>query len=131
MFLLRSTTFWVGVALLLLGAGNWVIGQNKVADHRRLLRTAESQVLITPPEGFEQLTARTNLSLLKPFRVSAGRMSALEQKLQFYRVVESGGRILCAIGALSALAGFLHARRLAGRHTQVPAGSASISATAH
>lgn len=112
---LLNPTFWFGVALILLGVGNWVIGESKVQAHRRLLRSAEMQVVLTPTDGFDQLNVRTNASLLKPFRVSAGRVSALEQKLDFYRVVKSGGRVFCLIGILFVLVGCLRA----SRHTRL------------
>lgn len=110
---LREPTFWCGVAFLLLGIGNWVIGNDKAEAHRRLLRSAEMQLVVTPPEGFDQLDSRTNASLLRPFSVFAGRMSALEQKLQFYRVVASGGRVFCLVGALLILVGGVRTSRYA------------------
>lgn len=109
---ISNPVFYCGVAIFLLGVGNWWIGSDKVQDHRALLRTAEAVSALAPTEGFEQLSARTNASLLKPFRVSFGRVSALEQKLEFYRVVKTGGRILAALGLLLALWGAMRGRGL-------------------
>ncbi len=117
---LLSPTFWCGTALLVLGAGNWIIGQDKVQAHRRLLRSAELQAVVMPPEGFDQLSARTNATLLRPFRISGGRVSALEQKLEFYRVVESGGRVFCLLGMLFIVAATVRTSRQARAPGQSP-----------
>jgi hypothetical protein len=100
MEVLRSPGFWLGVALTLLGFGNWIVGHDKVLDHHELLRRTEATVTLAPPDDFEQLNERTNATLLKPFRVSSGRVSALEQKLDFYRVVEAGGRVMTLLGLI-------------------------------
>ncbi|GIW43662.1 MAG: hypothetical protein KatS3mg077_0944 [Candidatus Binatia bacterium] len=89
-------------------------------DHRRLLRSAETQAVLTPPDGFEELTVRTNASLLRPFRLSSGRVTALQQKLEFYRVVEAGGRLLCLTGVMLVA---LAALRVPRPHKELPSGA--------
>jgi hypothetical protein len=49
-------------------------------------------------EEFNQLTARTNARLLRPLQAKNDVRTAITQKLDFYRVVESGGRLVMLFG---------------------------------
>jgi hypothetical protein len=106
-----ATPFWAGLALILLGAGNWWVGAQKVHEHVLLVEQADSPAGVVPHEDFPNLSARTNSTLLQPFRVPLGRAAATQQKLEFYRIVEIGGRVLTLAGAFLVGVAFLVGRR--------------------
>lgn len=100
-----------GIALLVLGLGNWWVGSQKAREHYLVLREVGGNVGVTSHEDFPELSAEANRRLLQPFRVSIGRAAAVRQKLAFYRTVEAGGRLLVVAGCLLAGLGMLLRRR--------------------
>lgn len=87
-----------GIVLVLIGVGNWITGHTKVIEHEHMLATSSVPARMQQYEEFTQLTARTNASLLRPLQAKNDERTAIVQKLDFYRVVESGGRIVTLLG---------------------------------
>jgi LPXTG-motif cell wall-anchored protein len=111
----RSALLPTGIALFVLGVGNWVVSHNKIIEYTERTQPSNSDVPAAPFDEFSELTARTNATLLEPLHRGIADYSDAEAKLDFYRVVESGGRALVLLGLLLiALAGLWQRRRHRG-----------------
>ncbi|MBI3781874.1 MAG: hypothetical protein HY270_00580 [Deltaproteobacteria bacterium] len=94
--------------LVLLGLGNWYTGHSQVAEHERLLAAGNIPARVEQFDEFRELTARTNASLLRPFQGREDARSLINDKLDFYRVLLTGGRILTLMGLFTSAAGLIH-----------------------
>jgi hypothetical protein len=104
----RNPLIPVGVLLIVVGLGNWYTGRDKAVEHERLLHGDVPAGSLQKFEEFDKLTARTNASLLRPFQQGADPSALLRAKLDFYRVVQTGGWLLVLLGLFSAIAGVIH-----------------------
>ena len=77
-------------------------------------------------EEFRELNARTNASLLRPLQAGDDARSVVSDKLDFYRVVLAGGRMLVLLGLFTTAAGFIHSSYR--RHLQAPGNDLSGTA---
>ncbi len=102
---------WAGLALFVLGAGNWWVGSQKVQEHAILLAQFDGATGVVPHEDFPNLSATTNRGLLQAFRIPFGRAAATRQKVEFYRTVEFGGRVLMLLGMLALVLSLILSRR--------------------
>ncbi len=111
MNVLRSPLFVVGVVLVILGFGNWYTGKHKGAEYEQLLAAGK----LPPPaqrfEDFPRLNARMTATLLRSLQRGNDAQTLVGTKLDFYKVVQSGGRILVLIGLFCAAAGVTHSFR--------------------
>lgn len=88
----------VGLCLLVLGTGNWIMGKDKMHHYARRQRQAlvrggpSVRAVLTPAE--EILLGRTE---------ARQRYQDATAKYEYYRVVYRGGRLLVALGALLTL----------------------------
>jgi len=90
----------VGALLLVLGAGNSAVSWNKVARYTDQRHTAAMTSPLPNPIDLPELTARTNATLLARLHRDLQKYNRREAKLDFYKVVRSGGHILLALGLL-------------------------------
>lgn len=102
----RSPIFLAGVLLLVLGIGNWSVSRSKINEFVERARTTAPPQSITPLEEYPELTHRTNAALLARLHRGSGEYSFLDAKIDFYEIVESGGRVLALIGLLLITAAF-------------------------
>jgi hypothetical protein len=96
--LLRHPALPVGVLLFVLGIGNWLVSQNKLEEYRHRLVSVDSMEAVGALDDFPHLTPRTNEALLARLHrgsADAGRTAA---KLDFYGVVQNGGRFFSLVG---------------------------------
>jgi hypothetical protein len=91
----RNLVLVIGLALIALGAGNWITGTVRLREH-----AAEIEQLEAAPE-----TREDHGALMAELEVARVRMD-------FYHVVASGGRLLAASGIV--LVAFGLARSLRG-----------------
>lgn len=114
----RTPLVPVGLVLLVLGLGNWIVGHRKVLEYERLLARSDRPLRVERFAEFGELTQRTNASLLKSFQASTDTTSLVEAKLDFYQIVHAGGRLLLLAGWFSVAAGLIHYgyRRRSNRH---------------
>jgi hypothetical protein len=106
MELLRTPLVVVGLLLTVIGFGNVYTGQNKTAEYEQLLanRTLSArQRSEAAAEGRGSLRS----SLLTTFERDQVPSAAARSKLDFYRVVDTGGRLLTLLGAFCAIGGIL------------------------
>ncbi len=94
-----NSTLLSGVVLVSLGLGNWFVSRDKVAEYSHRAAAGNSIRTGTLAE-FENLTPRTNAALIERMHKGPNDYSLADAKLDFYRVVESGGRIFTVIGLL-------------------------------
>ncbi len=123
MHLLRSPLLPVGLILVLLGLGNWYTGHNKTIEHEQLLAAVEP---IPPPQDFDEfaaLNAHTNATLLSFLHRGSDDSAVITAKLDFYRVVQSGGRILTLLGLFCVAAGLIRTWYVAERGRGAPSRS--------
>ena len=105
---LRTTLVPVGFVLVLLGLGNWWTGHDKVAEHERLLAAGNIPARVEQFDEFPELTSRTNATLLHPLQAGDDARSVIKDKLDFYRVLLTGGRILVLLGLFISATGLIH-----------------------
>jgi len=111
MALWRNPLLPVGLALIALGLGNWYAGRGKTAEYEQLLRVGRPLAPAQQLAEFPELNARTTATLLRPLRRGNDAQALIGTKLDFYRVVQSGGRMLLLAGFFLAAAGLLHSYR--------------------
>ena len=102
---LRNPLMLVGLILIVIGFGNWYTGVDKGAEYERLLATWSLPTPVDDYEDFEHLNARTATTLLDPLQRGSDEYTLANAKLDFYKVVQSGGRLLILLGLFCSAAG--------------------------
>ena len=97
----------VGLLLMILGAGNWYTGISRGAEHEELLAAGKIPAMAADFDDFPELSAHTTATLLGPLQRGSDQQSLIKTKLDFYRVVQTGGRMLTILGLLCGLAGLM------------------------
>jgi len=88
----------IGVILVVLGFGNWYTGMDRSREAERTLAAGDRPALPDDIEDFRELDAHTTTTLLSPLRRGGDASSMVHAKLDFYQVVQSGGRMLVLLG---------------------------------
>lgn len=101
---------WIGLALLVLGAGNWATAGLKLARYRAELEGAAVPSPLAPPAGFSYLDETNNRRLLAWLDRRAAVRSRPAAKATFYRTVAAGGRLLVLTGSVLLLSGLVRER---------------------
>ena len=107
MRLLRNPLLPVGLILVLLGLGNWYAGRDKTLEHEQLLATVEPAPPAQDFDEFHDLNAHTNATLLRSLQRGSDASTLINAKLDFYKVVQSGGRMLTLAGLFCAAAALI------------------------
>jgi hypothetical protein len=94
----RHPTFASGLVLLVLGIGNWAVAQGRLAEYTAATTTFE-QPSSSNLREFRHLDERISEDLLRPLRPGIGAGGAVTAKVDFYKVVDAGGRLLAFTGA--------------------------------
>ncbi len=105
----RGPLLPVGLLLVALGIGNWYTGRDKALEHEQMLAAAKLAAPVEHFEDFGHLTARTTGTLLSSLQRGDDEYTIVTAKLDFYRVVQSGGRLMIFLGLFCAAAGFIRA----------------------
>ena len=105
----RSPLLPVGVLLIILGIGNWYTGRDKTAEHERLLVEDTLAAPVAEFSDFPELDAHTTETLLMRLQRGSDKHSLISTKLDFYKVVQSGGGILILLGLFCTAAGLVRA----------------------
>jgi hypothetical protein len=106
----------VGVVLILLGAGNWLVGLYGIVQYRGLgvVATHSNAELY---RNFDELDARTDGAVLAPLNQEERTISYAAAQMDFYHAVYLTGCILFALGLMVALMAFIGAIRRDARDT--------------
>jgi len=102
----RHPALPIGVVLLVLGLGNWVVSRGKLNEYQRRSAAAES-VEQGSLEGYTRLTQRTNATLLERLHRRPRDYDVVDARRDFYIVIHDGGRLIAAVGLLLIGAGAL------------------------
>jgi hypothetical protein len=115
----RSRFFITGVTLLLLGAGNAVIGSSKLAQYQRVVADGRARGYF-PDAG-------SGDRILRPLDEEGERYNIMRAKVDLYHVVLSGGLLMLGVGAILTIAAWirLRVRGNAGRAMPRPLASDS------
>ena len=103
--------FVVGVVLVLLGAGNWIVGAVQVAHYRALVGTGTETGLEDNYRSFRELTPRKNRDVLKRIHKEREKHHAARVKVDFFHVVLRGGLLFVLIGSGLAFSALYKVRR--------------------
>jgi hypothetical protein len=107
----RHPLFPVGLLLIVLGFGNWYTGKDKGAEYEDLLATGKLPSPVEAFEDFRELDAHTSATLLRSLQRGSDESALVNAKLDFYKVVQSGGRIFVLVGLFCAAAGLVRSYR--------------------
>lgn len=105
MTLLRTPMVLVGLLLSLIGAGNIYTGYTKTAEYERLLEVRTSSPSPQARQDRGAAGSAWRSPLLSRIDLDETPSAAARSKLDFYRVVYSGGRLLALLGIFCALTG--------------------------
>ena len=104
---LRNPWLPVGLFLVILGFGNWYTGHDKSVEYERLLANGNLPSSVENVEDFPELDGRTNATLLASLQRGSDEYTVANAKLDFYKVVQSGGRLFVLVGLFCAAAGII------------------------
>lgn len=115
---MNAIGFWkqpllpVGLALLVLGAGNWWVSRGKIAEYTQRMSVG-SGVEVSDMSGLTHLDERTNASLLRRLHSVPASHDTASAKRDFYVLVNNGGRLIAIVGIALASVGAI--RTVGGR----------------
>jgi len=118
----------LGVALILLGSGNWLVGRLKTEQYGELIASERSTTPDQAYRSFDELDAGA-VAVLAPLTAEQRRVSYATARMDFYHATFLTGYVLVLAGLLLTFFGFLgvirsDARRATARITnrisQVP-----------
>ena len=98
----RSRFLITGVTLVVLGAGNAVIGSQKLAQYEHVVEEGRAH-------GYVPETRSTD-RILRPVDEDAERYNISRAKVDLYHVVLSGGLAMLAVGAILTIAAWVRLR---------------------
>lgn len=105
---LRNPLLPVGLLLVVLGFGNWYTGLRKSVEYERLVVAGKLPAPMEDVDEFRELNADTNATLLRTLQRGSVESTIAYAKLDFYKVVQSGGRMFVLLGFFAAAAGLIH-----------------------
>ncbi len=97
----------VGLALIMLGAGNWVIGLERTQTYSRMIAARASVGTATDNRSFDELEAGAGGAVLAPFSERERQTSYATARMDFYHAVFLAGRVMVLVGLLLTLFGFI------------------------
>jgi len=93
-----NPVFAFGVVLLLLGAGNWIVGAVQVAHYRALVDAGSKTGIEDRSAGSGQPAAPKNTKILGRIHEEREKYDAARIKVDFFYVVLRGGLLLFLTG---------------------------------
>jgi len=109
MSVFRHSLVPIGLFLVILGVGNWWTGAARGREYEELLARGPLPANLADFHEFHELTARTNAMLLSPIQRGSDESTFANAKLDFYKIVQSGGRVLVLAGLFCAATGIFQA----------------------
>jgi uncharacterized membrane protein len=95
----------VGLALLILGVANWVIGMERTTEYARIMAQASTPVPDEAYRSFDELDADS--TVLEPFTEEQRRVSYATARMDFYHATFLTGQALVVAGLAVMLIGFI------------------------
>ncbi len=100
-----------GAILMLLGAGNWLVGLAKTEQYSRVLSMASQRGADQDYLSFDELDDRSDLAVLAPLTQEERKVSYATAHMDFYHATFLTGQVLFALGLALTLIGFIAAIR--------------------
>jgi hypothetical protein len=102
-----NVIFIAGLACLVLGIGNWIVGSVETSKYRSLLNKTARTGLEESYRNFEQLDQQKNEEVLRRINENREKFNAARVKLNFFYVVLTGGRVLFLLGLVLVVAALI------------------------
>jgi multisubunit Na+/H+ antiporter MnhG subunit len=98
-----------GLGLIVLGAGNWVIGLQRTQIYSRMIVAHQQPAAATADfRGFDELDASTGgAAVLEPLTAQQRQASYATARMDFYHVAFLAGRAMVLLGVLLTMLGFI------------------------
>jgi len=100
-----------GLILMLLGAGNWLVGLTKTEQYSHVLARASESGFDQSYLSFEELDDHSDSAVLAPLTQQERNVSYANARMDFYHATFLTGQILFAIGLLLTMVAFIGAIR--------------------
>jgi len=113
----RDWRIMFGLALMLLGAGNWVVGWQKTQLYGQLIASGARHRTDATAPGFDELEAAGAGDVLKPFTTPEREVSYARARMDFYHATFLTGQVITVTGLIVMLLGFLSIIRRDARRT--------------
>ncbi|MGH7907564.1 MAG: hypothetical protein ACREP6_13160 [Candidatus Binataceae bacterium] len=97
----------VGLALVLLGAGNWVVGLRRTEQYAQIIAKASDVAPDDVYRSFDELDPHTGRAVLEPFTAELSRVSYATARMDFYHATFLTGQALVLVGMIFILIGFI------------------------
>jgi hypothetical protein len=109
----------LGIAVMLLGTGNWIVGRVKAGEYMHIIASQPDTTADQAYRSFDELDAGSN-AVLEPFTAEQQRHSYATARMDFYHATFLTGYLLVMAGLVLTCIGFLgvirrDARRVVGR----------------
>jgi hypothetical protein len=117
----------LGVALILLGSGNWMVGRLRTQQYSQIIASARPASPDDAYRSFDDLDSTAN-AVLEPFTDDQRRVSYATARMDFYHATFLTGYVLVMTGLVVTFFGFLglirrDTRRVMGRiQDRIPGG---------
>ena len=97
----------VGLGLIVLGAGNWIIGLQRTQLYSRMIVAHQqpSAAAATDYRSFDELDE--GAAVLEPLTAQQRQASYAAARMDFYHAAFLAGRVMVLLGVLFALLGFI------------------------
>jgi hypothetical protein len=112
----RDWRIMFGLALMLLGAGNWVVGWQKTQLYGQLIASGARHRADATAPGFDELETGAS-DVLKPFTTPERQVSYARARMDFYHATFLTGQVITVTGLIVMLLGFLSIIRRDTRRT--------------
>jgi uncharacterized membrane protein len=97
----------IGVALIMLGAANWVIGLERTQIYSRMVAARAHPAAATDYRSFDELDAGAGGAVLEPLTAEQRQASYATARMDFYHAAFLTGRVMVLLGLLFTLLGFI------------------------
>ncbi|MDB5108197.1 MAG: hypothetical protein JWM69_1138 [Candidatus Binatus sp.] len=97
----------VGFALIMLGAGNWIIGLQRTQVYSRIVASRAHTALSTDYRSFDELEDVGGGAVLAPLTAEQRQASYATARMDFYHATFLAGRVMVMIGVVLTLLGFI------------------------
>jgi hypothetical protein len=96
-----------GIALMILGAGNWIIGLHRTQQYSQIIAATAHAASGTDYRSFDELDAGTGVAVLEPLTAEQRKVSYATARMDFYHATFLSGQVMVVLGLLVALWGFM------------------------
>ncbi|HVA39551.1 MAG TPA: hypothetical protein VNF49_02720 [Candidatus Binataceae bacterium] len=105
-----------GLALIVLGAVNWVVGLDRTQEYSRIVARTPDVAADEAYRSFDELDPRTDGAVLAPFTTEQRRVSYATARMDFYHATFLTGQALVLAGVVLTLVGFIVIIQRDSRH---------------